>query len=300
MPKKRFVKKGAAKSKGWRKTGKTRKRNGLIVSSKLVNGLWVVHLPPPKSVKQILPDQLYTSIEVSANYSIPVGTLLIGVDRYFTFASNQVFNPFTVQPSQTNGQLIIAALGGTPGTAAYHAMGGVVNPTDYQIAPFMSTLSTLQQEYQKQCCYKTDVLVDIHSYDIRDNYELVLLPCTGDLVVGVTTDQTFAMAKESKHSKYVENDDWAGTLPHHSLRDTRHTNFFFGEDLTVKEMMVGTTAAINKYTNSPGVNTVIPIGYQVHLRNRYNNGAANVGPLAVTIKLKQHLCLFEPRPFNIL
>lgn len=308
MPKgkvKRWVPKGK-KTKGFRKTGRVRKVKKEKGTYSIVRHKeWVAHMMPPKGFKQYLPDKLYTSTQVEANYSVAAGAWTVGHEKYCCIPVNNCFAPFDTAPNCTNTQLITVVESGANTTPSYYAMSAVRNIHDYKTvdesAPFMQTLD---QVYTKKTCYKHELVIDIMTYDLKDNYDVAIQPITGDSVLGLgALNYTYTNCAQGRHSKVYQVDDWAGSLPHHKIKLKNKTDLFYGEKLTPEQMLIsGGTLSLSKYSQIANVAIAAPVGYQLCMRNRISDGAggsaSNVTQINFKFTLKQYIIFNEARMFN--
>lgn len=269
MKKTRWVKKGAKKSKGYRKTGRTRKRNGLHVS---------VHNAGPGaytlrklSYKYPFPSEFTTLLETQIEGSCATAsTNVAGVSNLMTFSANTIISPFNATLSAYTGVAKMTAT--APGFAS------TISP-EYAIGDSPAYSADLARLYQQYIVLASQVSVQFHFQGGNDAYEVVVAPGYNTLI---TNTNMLKNMKEYKNSKYtVMNLFQEGFRNRLTSKWIRTADIAGSPHLTDSEWeaKTGTTLTISQPTTQyawiivgkdqlGAVNLSAPINFRVILRQK--------------------------------
>lgn len=293
----RWVPKGTAKSKGYRKTGRTRRTGRKKVYSKdkkvtafvNKNGYFILIAPPVKRMKSPLPDKWFTEFEFDLHFNIPAGTIsnpgagagpgLNG--NYATFAANALNQPFNTQPANTNAILLNATGAGTgQGLAATYAGGWAQTNQAYNSIVFQSM-------FQRYIIYSFSVFLEVYPQVAGDSVEVSLAALNQGWTIPTTT---VAHSTQNIKQSVTATCTFANTAQKKnklSLRGLRIQDLSGYNNLSLDEILARST-----YDAPCNANPLSLVGPIISMQMMDN--AVQGGAMPCRIKLVQKILYWDP------
>lgn len=176
MPKTRWVRKSNPKSKGWKKTGRFRKRK-VMKGNKSVKkkNMWIAIMHPPKGFRMPYPDNYYTTI--TADHYITTQAAATGFggqpSTYCNFSMNSAYRPFNGSLcNYINSLSYSATAAGNPGFEATAVQG-------FTLSDNLPNLTMFQSMYQKYIIYKQTIIIEANTTSVGDSFEMAIAPVPG-------------------------------------------------------------------------------------------------------------------------
>lgn len=222
---KRWVKKSAVKSKGYKKTGKTRKvKKDFIIKPKNKPSIIKYGLVN----KQPIPDQYRTSLLFDTE--VFVTTALIDAWQaglhYFSVAGNELYRP--MNDGEDGGTYNPYGTGGSAGTGIDGALGTGWTNND---APAYYT--AMFNNYNKCLVYASHITLTVSNNTVNDNLLFAVAPANG------VDNVAFTLMKDVLDHPYTKSKQIGGTTPlkDRIIKNSAHVNKIYGDVKTIELML---------------------------------------------------------------
>lgn len=280
----RWVKRGAKKSKGWKKTGKTRNREYVK------NGEWIAIMNPPKGRHRPFPDQWITHVDQEMCFNVPFTTNNFGNvnGNYFNVLANSAYRTFTgSQISNTSGFDFNAGAGTGAGSQGF---GGIATPA-YSLNNNMPNVGTFANLYQRYLMLDSRIEVELDLQSIGDTLLAVVAPLVDGFAIP-TTNIGLASTQLNK-AKIKECSAYGQTGNRNIVKNYVNIQYLAGRPSATVEELLSTglydsDCALTSYPTKR-------LGWLVMARSM--DGTANASQLNVRVKIRNKIMFYKPQEY---
>lgn len=271
-PNKRWVKKGQKKTKGWKRTGRTRK-----VNTRKITKISIF----PIGDQRTIPDRLSVVLNCQFVFTSPIAVGTGGNMAYYNISGNWLIDPFVTGSGLASFNSYSAAIGGAGG-----GFNGTLNPGYVSTADPLFYNAFVPNMYTKYYVKSSSIEVNATISNSLDEGDIVILP----VPFNQTQTTVFSNASTSRYAKIAQIGGNA-----FGINQTSNTCKNYMSTATLKgikasdDLMVLQEDLVGDSTTNPPSCWQWQVGYQRRL-----GGSSTTGQLTFRTKMKYFVTFFQP------